>query len=152
MNTMNGLATIIAKLKDLKGLKTDREVGELLGYKGSGLHEAERTNRIPLKRLLQLSAEYDFSLEWLLFNRGPVLRQTLPEPHHKGVSLDEVILTEIISAIEEFRMEQNIAALKPATMAGVIKDCYDRYALKGEEIKKDDLLIFFRTAIKMLNY
>jgi hypothetical protein len=151
MTVMNDLATIIAKLKDFKNLRTDREIGELLGYKGSGLHEAERTNRIPIKRLLQLSAEFEFSLEWLLFNRGPVLREALPEPNQKGVPLDEVILSEIISAIEEFRMEQNIASLKPSTMAGVIKDCYDRYALKGEEIKKDDLLRVFRTASRMLS-
>jgi hypothetical protein len=53
MNDIDDLPKIIAKLKDLKGLKTDREIGELLGYKGSGLHEAERTNRIPLKRLIR---------------------------------------------------------------------------------------------------
>jgi hypothetical protein len=68
------------------------------------------------------------------------------------VPLEENILTEIISAIDEFKREKNIPALEPATMAGVIKDCYDRYALKGEEIKKDDLLKSFRAASRMLNY
>lgn len=151
MNTMDDLPKIIAKLKRLKNLKTDRDVGELLGYKGSGLHEAERTNRIPLKRLIQISTEDGFSLEWLLFNRGPVYRQDLPTPPQKGVPLDEDVLTEIISAIDEFRLEKDIPALEPSTMAGVIKDCYDRYALKGEEIKKEDLLRSFRAASRMLS-
>lgn len=73
------LREILERLKEIEGLKYDREVGDLLQIKKSTLDQYKVRDRVPVKQLINYCKTRGVSLDWLFFGLGR------PQPPTVGV-------------------------------------------------------------------
>jgi hypothetical protein len=92
---MQTFIQIIEKIKQIKGLRFDYEVGDLLGISKKAFAADKRRNSIPHEELSTFCRLENISSNWLLYNEGPmkITKTTYPDNHN---SLNSVILSENI--------------------------------------------------------
>ena len=67
---MVDITTITDKIKELKGLKSDTAVAEVLKMNQSTFAERKRRNSIPYEEIISFCDREGISLDWLMLNRG----------------------------------------------------------------------------------
>jgi transcriptional regulator with XRE-family HTH domain len=90
---MHSFSEIVEKIKELKGLKHDYEVAELLNIKQNTISTNKNRNSISIKKITAFCHKEGISLNWLLHDEGPMKISTKNYPENHG-SLNTYMLSE----------------------------------------------------------
>ncbi|MCP5052789.1 MAG: helix-turn-helix transcriptional regulator [bacterium] len=104
---INEVSGVGGRLKQVRHrLKYGRqEMASVLGLKISGYYKNETNETFPSQRTLyRLQRDYDISMDWLMFNKGPMIFKQKVQPQEKAPPLWEQ-LREVKDLLDD--MEQN---------------------------------------------
>jgi hypothetical protein len=83
-------------LKDLFGLKFNREVAERLGVSEDAYNQRKKEKSIPFKDIILCCDREGWSSNWIFWNEGPQKRQNMRQK--EMISLDE--LRQLVSFLD----------------------------------------------------
>lgn len=124
---MQSFSKIVDIIKELKGLKNDYEVAELLNIKQNTISTNKTRNSIPIKKITSFCDKEGISLDWLLHNKGPMkIAKTSYQENH--TPLNSVMLSENMqnSYPAASQSGSNDAGIEPSLQAmSDIKEIFD---------------------------
>ncbi|NMC50545.1 MAG: hypothetical protein GYA47_14140 [Desulfovibrio sp.] len=78
---------IFTRLKDAVGAKSDNDLGEALGLRQQTISAARSKKQIPPGWVVEISAKFGVSADWILYGEGPVRRGENQKGHENdGIS------------------------------------------------------------------
>jgi len=90
---------ILSRIKNATGVKTQKELAEILGIREASISEAKKRGGIPHEWVVKLALQKNISPEWLLRGRGPTY--TISSPKQGDIFAQMSFLIQYISRIAE---------------------------------------------------
>ncbi|WP_106475800.1 LexA family transcriptional regulator [Phytohalomonas tamaricis] len=82
-------AAIMGRMKQLMGVSSDYQLAKRFGKSTSAIHNWKKRGTVPIDECIELSVEYNASLDWLILGKGAPPSGTAPAPIISEMDQDE---------------------------------------------------------------
>lgn len=111
---------MLERMKTGAGIRSDSELGRLLGVSQQAVYNARAGNKIPDSWVRRVAERCNLSADWLLFGMGSARRDEAAPGRHAGADCFHAdVVYDIVETLEEI-LQTNGRTLLPSAKAGMI--------------------------------
>jgi Bacteriophage CI repressor helix-turn-helix domain len=135
-------AEIIERMKEASGTSTDVDLAQVIGKHKQNITNAKKRG-VPLNWVLEISTQFDYSLDWLVHGEEPRKRVDRSIEGEKRPPIDNKLLENIIAAVEG-GLNRRELTMDPDKKAQAVSLLYELYADTQKEVTEETVVRYLK--------